>query len=327
MISLKGFNWTKLSVVRNSDPKSLCTPTCKPRLARDETYAMDIIKAWKQDLSSQSTRSTFETFGCPFPYRDANNNEYYGYLVIPSTVDVDNISEKLPLVVLFHTGAGPQDIFNRFKADQIAREKCWGSKGCIIFIADILSDPNGWAWGDRDRYWQLKRSLNEFTTQDGMNCRWKMRSRILPALHAIESLNEADPTTIVAWGFCFGGQPVLELARMQYISVKGLISFHGIFNDAFAGGKEIAVDIQESRPVLICNGQGDPWVPASDLALAKNTFETCGWSCEVMNFAKVLHNFSNPRTQYDGSGFGYDKNASNQSWEAALKLIRNVFDL
>jgi len=329
MTSLKEVTWTKLSVLRDSDPKTFCTPTSVPRLARNETYANDIINAWKADVSStSSTRNSFHTLGSPFPYKGADDTEYAGYLVIPSTVDVNNISEKLPVIVLFHTGAGPQDIFNRFQADKIAREKCWGSKGCIIFVADILSDSTGWAWADRDRYWQLKRSLNEVSNQDGKTCRWKMRNRLSAVLNAVKSIDAADTNNIAAWGFCLGGQPVLELARMECDGVKGLITFHGMFNGAFSGDKESATNSDTKRPVLICNGQGDPWVAASDLDLAKESFENCGWSCRILNFENVVHNFSNPRTEYDeDEGFGYDENASIESWKSALELLNDIFEL
>jgi dienelactone hydrolase len=332
MISLQELAWTKLSDLRNCDPKSICTQSAVPRLARDETYAIDIIKAWKNDFSATSTRDSSETLGAAFPYKGEDGTEYAGYLVVPSTVPVDVrssdiLSEKLPVVVLFHTGAGPQDIFNRFKADQLAREKCWGKKGCIIFIADILSDSTGWAWGDRDRYWKLKNSLNDISEKDGKTCRWKMRGILSAALDAINSIEVADTNRIVAWGFCLGGHPVLELARMKCDGIKGLIAFHGIWSGAFKAETEPSPETEKKRPVLICNGQKDPWVSAADLDLAIQTFKKCGFSCNVLNFENVLHNFSNPRTEYDGEGFGYSQKASQESWESAIQFLTDIFEL
>ena len=148
---LKNLNWSQQSLLRNNDPRLLIAPSAVPRLGREIGNAIDIIDAWKDDFHKEaSRRNQFDTLGSPFPYKGLDKSgsgediEYAGYVVIPPTVDLENIKEKLPVVILFHTGAGPQDIFNRFQADKIAREKCWGETGCIVFVADILSDPIGW---------------------------------------------------------------------------------------------------------------------------------------------------------------------------------------
>ena len=42
----------------------------------------------------------------------------------------------------------------------------------------------------------------------------------------------------------------------------------------------------------------------------------------------MVHNFSNPRTEYDeDEGFGYDENASIESWKSALELLNDIFEL
>jgi hypothetical protein len=63
-----------------------------------------------------------------------------------------SILTPVPAVIIFHTGAGLQEIFLRWKADMTARDEMWGENGCIVFIADTVSDSTGWTWTDRDRY-------------------------------------------------------------------------------------------------------------------------------------------------------------------------------
>ena len=116
---------------------------------------------------------------------------------------------------------------------------------------------------------------------------------------------------------------------MQCDGVKGLITFHGLFDGASLVDKESALN-NMSRRALICNGLRDPYVPINDLDIAKETFSSCGWECEVISFENAKHNFSNPRTKYgDDSidGFGYDEQASKKSWESAIELIKDVFEL
>jgi len=329
---LRDCTWTPTSELRNADPQVLCLPTTVPRLAREESYAKDIIDAWNEHFhhaSSESSRKYIDTLGSPFPYKGPNGDaEFSGYLIIPSTVDVNNIPDKLPVVIIFHTGAGPQDIFNRFQADKLARESCWGDTGCIIFVADVVSDFVGWTWGDRERYWNTRKDLLEVTERDGHKRRWKLRDTVAAAMDAVKSIDAVDTQRIVAWGFCLGGQPVVELGRMQCDGLKGLITFHGIFDGIDLPDKEDKKD-NETRRVLICNGLLDPHVPMSDIDTTKETFERCGWNCEVLNFENAQHNFSNPRTKYDDSdgGFGYDEHASTKGWTSALELIKDVFEL
>ena len=342
MVSLKDLTWTSLSVLRNSHPKLICDPKFSiPRLARDESYGRDIINAWKVDILShqKTSRNNFDTLGSTFPYKCVDGVEYSGYLVIPSTIDLETLSEeKLPVILLFHTGAGPQDIFNRFQADKLCREKIWGEKGCIVLVADIISDRTGWCWGDRARYWDVRRSLMEVSkdNREGKNCRWKLRKVISASLTAISSIREADQSRIAAIGFCLGGQPILELGRMQPPGLRGLATFHGMFDDISLSDQEEKVltnnnndkmDIEQPRSVLICNGAMDPWINENELKLTSETFENCGWSCQVLNFKNALHNFSNPRTKYDDEGFGYDEHAAITSWDATIELLQDVFQL
>ena len=341
MVSLKELTWTSLSVLRNSDPKLICDPKVSiPRLARDESYGRDIIDAWKVDISSSHTsRNNFDTFGSPFPYECVDGVQYSGYVVIPSTIDLETVTEedKLPVVVLFHTGAGPQDIFNRFQADKLCREKFWGEKGCIVFVADIISDETGWCWGDRPRYWNARQSLLKVSTnnidkeeKEGKQCRWKLRKVISASLSAITSIAQVDQSKIAAIGFCLGGQPILELGRMQPPGLRGLASFHGLFDDISLADQEVSTNNNNNnrpRRVLICNGAMDPWIKEHELELAIETYEKCGWSCQLLNFKNVLHNFSNPRTKYDDEGFGYDEHAAITSWDSTIELLQDVFQL
>ena len=154
-----------------------------------------------------------DSLGTPFPYKSSTTGiEYMGYLVVPSDINFET-KEKLPVVVQLHTGAGPQDVFNRFQADKIAREKVWGDKGCIVLVADLLSDSVGWTWGDRDRYWKARKDLLEVIERDNMKRRWRLRDALSAMIEAVGQIKEAG--LIIAFGFCMGGNPAIELARMK----------------------------------------------------------------------------------------------------------------
>ncbi len=353
-----------------------------PRLAKDETYATDILKAWNDDFNlventavaaKHYRNNDMDTFGSVFPYKDCDGVHYSGYLVIPANLHKrimnpsrSSTAKKVPVVIIFHTGAGPQDIFNRYKACQLARQNIWCNAnmensininnddggddgddegdGCIIFIADIVSDFVGWTWGDRDRYWQTRKELLQTSRSStigeggelnadgtGEIQRTKLRQTLSAVVDAVKSIDIADCNRIAAMGFCLGGQPILELGRMQIDGIVGLISFHGLFDgvDQLPLPSQLAPSGRRRREVLICNGKKDPHVPESDLSNAKKVFESAGWTTTVLNFENAMHNFSNPRTQYDdpNAAFGYDEDAATTGWNRALDLLQEVFEL
>ena len=379
---LQSQTWTPLRKLREtSDPTLICSLKSVPRLAKDETYAKDLLKFWNEEYekddkvtidganitenntshtncdtgtstsesttktTSISSRRQLDTYGCIFPY-EWNDVELSGYLVVPSYLKDCNfeISHKVPVVIMFHTGAGPQDIFNRFQADRMARESIWGDKGCIVFVADVLGDPVGWTWGDRGRYWDARTAVLEVTEKEGARQRFQLQQKLAALMDSILCIDIVDAERIAAIGFCFGGQSILEFGRMRYNGILALITFHGCFDghelsddhkqdgdDGNCNGKANDGNTkwnEKTREVLICNAGHDPYVPASDLAGAKKIFQDAGWTTNVLHFEAAKHNFSNPRTQYDDpDAFGFDENASTTSWNATLSLLKRVFQL
>ena len=113
----------------------------------------------------------------------------------------------LPGIILFHTGAGPQDIFLRWKADSLVNEwKVFGNGNdrhddgtCVVLIADILGDSNGWAWNDRSRYDIVRRSI---LVPDVNGDRKRLQSRVQAAVDAISSQPDVDSNRLAAFGFC-----------------------------------------------------------------------------------------------------------------------------
>jgi len=328
---LADLNWKPLSDLRNiSDPLELVNSV--PRLAREESYARTNIEAWQKDFEDDTTSTRkIETFGADFIYkRESDNANLYGYVVIPSSLKkqlkTTDISPSIPAIILFHTGAGPQDIFIKYQADKLVRENLWGKEECIVFIADIISDGIGWAWSDRNRYWEARKRLLEVTEKDGLKKRWLLRETVHATLEAVKSIDVVDRERIGAFGYCLGGQPIFELGMMQSNGLKGLVSFHGLY-DNISESDHDELKHKSKRKVLVCNGSADPYVPSSDVERAAEVFKKCGWDVDVLNYENVFHNFSNPRKEYDDPGMGYDEYAATNSWSAAMNLLHDVFEL
>jgi len=141
-----------------------------PQLAKDEDYASAVLKGWGEEVSKRTNSNDDDGGGsiaslliykCP-----SDNSSLYGHIYRPSEPSNDNNASStennclLPGMILFHTGAGPQDIFLRWKADSLINEQTtFGENGCVVLIADILGDDTGWAWRDRQRYDTVRQSM------------------------------------------------------------------------------------------------------------------------------------------------------------------------
>ncbi len=331
-------DWIDMDSFRESfSPSDLCPEypsTGNPRLAKDFDYASAVLDAWENDIVAYKNLPTpsNKTVGARIEYkRKSDDTNLSGYLVAKSTFILDsqknqNGSTKLlPVIILFHTGAGPQDIFLRWKADMLVRDNIWGDDGCVVFIADIVSDSTGWTWTDRDKYDSTRKSLLQYTTReaDGVMKRWLLRQTIEAILDTLKLFDKVDNDRIAAMGWCMGGHPILELSTMEVDGVKVLITFHGVFDGILENdGNDDSIK-DHNKSVLICNGLSDPFVSNDSLQFGKSVFERNYWNVEVLNFDNVKHGFTNPAQDFNPSeNFAFDKYAADCSWEATRMLLK-----
>lgn len=330
------FEWKTL------DPSSFPSPVSEKdgfRYAKDDEYLAAVLGSWEQDMATQESSQPQKVETSPWIYHDGET-PLYGHIVRPiassdSSVDA---STKLPGILLFHTAAGPQDVFLFEKAAQLASSDL----GSVVFICDVLSDQDGWAWtpnGDRTKFNTLKEEL----LQENASL---MRSRVKAAVRSLVDSTElgVDPKRLASLGWCFGAQPILELANLQYqqddetagkesdalaFSVTALISYHGVYRrdssdvqDLSTTGIESQNDDSE-REVLICTGKIDPFVAPEDLDFARATMQKQNFAVRIMEFDGAKHGFTNPAQDFNSNpAFQYNEAAATQSWEASMALLR-----
>lgn len=331
------FEWKTL------DPSSFPSPVSEKdgfRYAKDDEYLAAVLGSWEQDIATQESSQPQEVETSPWIYHDEQGTPLYGHIVRPiASSDFSvNASTKLPGILLFHTAAGPQDVFLFEKAAQLASSDL----GCVVFICDVLSDQDGWAWtpnGDRTKFNTLKEEL----LQENASL---MRSRVKAAVRSLVDSTElgVDPKRLASLGWCFGAQPILELANLQYqqdvktvgkesdalaFSVTALISYHGVYRrdssdvqDLSTTGIESQNDNSE-REVLICTGKIDPFVAPEDLDFARATMQKQKFAVRIMEFDGAKHGFTNPAQDFNSNpAFQYNEAAATQSWEASMALLR-----
>jgi dienelactone hydrolase len=248
----------------------------------------------------------------------------------------DDTINKMPGIILFHTGAGPQDLFLRWKADSLVNDKeTFGANGAVVFIADILGDGMGWAWDtDRSRYAKV-RSAVLVPNENGE--RPNLKARIQAALDCVVSQPGVDRDRIGAIGFCLGGHPILELGRMKNESVKCMVTFHGVFDGVTEMHLEEAnerqadegdadnsnTDATSQCNVLICTGNDDPFVKPTDLDAATDMFERLGYNTTVVRYDNTKHGFTNPAQAHNTNpSFGYNEEVSGLAWDEMRRMLK-----
>lgn len=237
--------------------QTLCQPddqTGQPQLAAHVDYATAVLDAWRDEAEEWSCDVewcdiTYQPHTAEVNTGGAQQQPLYGHWIRRRPDDVDNQNDDTyQTILLFHTGAGPHDLFLLWKAASLVAQL--DSSSIRVLIADVLSDENGWAWSsDRTRYQQAREELE----QNGL---W--RSRVEAAVR------QGGGTVSAAMGWCLGGRAIFELAQLPN-PPSAMVTFHGVFpKEGPLKGEAVKVSETQSE-ILVCHGVQDPFVPAESL--------------------------------------------------------------
>ncbi|HQX92263.1 MAG TPA: dienelactone hydrolase family protein [Thermomonas sp.] len=128
----------------------------------------------------------------------------------------------------------------------------------------------------------------------------QMRARMQAALAAFRAQAKAvplDASKIGAFGFCFGGSSVLELARSGE-QLAGIVTFHGGLHS-----ESPAVAGSVKTPLLILNGAADDSQKAAIVPFEQE-MDRAGADWQFVNFSGAVHCFAletanKPGCKYD----------------------------
>lgn len=321
-------SWQPGTEILSFDPDTLANSSgSSPQLAKDTEYAKAILKSWKEDVDTRTAESTSMCTSIEYKCNNNNGTSLHGYIYRRSTVeDLGTVSSDVPGLILFHTGAGPQDMFLKWKADSLVNDEIFPD-GCVVLVADIIGDKDGWAWTDRSRYETVRKLI---LTPDENGERNELQCRIRAAVDTLLSQPGVDSSRLAGLGFCMGGHPILEMARMKIPSIKALVTYHGVFDgvECLSLGSNSNDELDESKPdVLICTGDDDPFVKEQHLQGAIAMFTKVG-NCRVISFENTRHGFTNPAQAYNPSdAFAFDAHAYLESFSATRSLLSKAFEL
>ena len=179
-------------------PSSDSSP--EPRIARDEVYAAAILRAWVEDADIATAISRGDHLVHePLSYEDGSGT-LYGEFFSTAAGAVPR-----PGIVMFHTGAGPRDVFLHWRASSLA------AAGFVVFVADMIGDSAGDRWDSAA--WQ---AAAHHAHDPSIAARVALRQ-----LRAHPLVNDSS---IVAMGWCAGGGPVFELLRAAPPGLQAVVT-------------------------------------------------------------------------------------------------------
>jgi dienelactone hydrolase len=337
------------------DPESLCSAPClieqtlcvepdgggrggptAPRLALDKSYASAVLDAWRQDEAAVADNDGSSPWTAEYKrvvYQGSDEQPLFGYVVRKQGGNADSVSDSsaeatpandgLPGVLFFHTAAGPNDMFLLYKAAALVNTV---QGGCVVLVADLLSDGTGWGWRpDKTRYQSQSKQVLQRVNGCG---RLVLQDRITAAIRCLTTDTDVrvDRHNLAALGWCFGGHAIQELGLMQVstsYSIRAMATFHGVF-DASA---RLIPSSSEAKPraceVLLCTGTDDPFVSSDMVEAALQGLQDSRHTVSLLQLRGARHGFSNPGQQHNANqeSFGYDADAAHKSWRQTMALL------
>ena len=143
-----------------------------------------------------------------------------------------------------------------------------------------------------------------------------LRARVAKALQVLQSQAGKAPLDagkLGAFGYCFGGATVLELARSG-ADVAGVVTFHGGLNTSMPAKPGTV-----KASVLVLNGANDQGT-AGDIAGFQNEMDAAGVDWQFVNFSGAVHCFALPEAN-SPPGCVYNERAARR----AERMMRVFF--
>ncbi len=217
----------------------------------------------------------------------------------------ENIKGKRPAILVIPEWWGLND-YTRSRAKQLAE------LGYIAMAVDMFGEGQIAA---------NPQEAQEFTKPFYANPQLA-KTRLEAALKQLKTFSETDAGKIAAIGYCFGGNVVLNAARLGS-DLKGVVSFHGGLAGAPANKQLLKAKI------LVCNGGSDKFVSPESITDFKHSMDSIGADYKFISYPNATHAFTNPASTETGKKFNmpieYNEAADKASWNDMKEFFGKIF--
>lgn len=149
------------------------------------------------------------------------------------------------------------------------------------------------------------------------------KARFEAGMQLLRKHETVDANKIAAFGYCFGGSVVLNMARIGE-DLKGVASFHGGL-DTDHPAKPGTIKAR----IISFSGDADPMIGPDKVAAFKKEMESAGANYRIVTYPGAKHAFTNPAADELGKKFhiplAYNAAADKDSWEQAKAFLHEIF--
>lgn len=150
-----------------------------------------------------------------------------------------------------------------------------------------------------------------------------LRDRLAASLGALKDFAFVDPARTVAYGYCFGGKCVLDIARAG-MDVLGVVSFHGVYD------KPDYASVTPIEPkILVCHGWEDPIAPPDVMVALGAELSEGEADWQIHAYGTAGHAFTDLDRKGQPvlrPGVAYEERADRRSWAAAKDFLAELFE-
>jgi dienelactone hydrolase len=229
--------------------------------------------------------AAFGATGAAVTYQ-VNGQPYEGYYISPS--------DQAPFVLLIHDWDGLTDY-------EVKRANMLADLGYAVFALDLFGA------GVRPTEMKDKRQHTGELYKDREKMRALMKGALATAKNKGANIGDA-----VAFGYCFGGAAVLELARSG-AGLKGFATFHGGLKTP--QGQNYTKTRGE---ILIMHGSADTAITMDQFAGLAKELESAGVAHEMITYSGAPHAF----TVFGGNR--YQETADKKSWMRFTEFLQET---
>ena len=217
-----------------------------------------------------------------------------------------NVKGKLPGVLVVHEWWG-QNEYARKRARMLAELGYTALAVDMYGEGQVVDNP---------------KDAGELASEVSMNLPLE-KARFEAGMHFLRNQKTVDADEIAAFGYCFGGGVVLNMARIGE-ALRGVASFHGVL-----GTDHPAKPWKIRARIISFSGEADPMIGADKVEAFRKEMDGAGAKYEVVTYPGAKHAFTNPNADELGKKFNmpiaYDAEADKDSWEQATMFLRDVF--
>lgn len=218
---------------------------------------------------------------------EVDGKEYEGYF--------QEAGKGKPLLILVHDWDGLTEY-------EVKRAEMLAELGYNVFAVDLFGK------GVRPTETEHKKLL----TGDLYKDRQRMRS-LFEAAHAEALKHAGEGPGTVAFGYCFGGAVVLEMARAG-MEIDGFVTFHGGLTTP--EGQDYA---STKGKVMVFHGTADNFISMEDFGNLAAELEEAKLPHEMATYGGAPHGF----THFGSSS--YREEADKQSWNRFTGYLEENF--